>query len=116
LALFDGADPSLIVPERHTTTTPAQGLFLLNNPEMIRSAEALARMILDKQEPDNERMDRLAHIIWSRPARPAEIETGLAFVEAFVRKRGGLPARARFEAWSALAHAQLASADFLLTP
>ena len=61
-------------------------------------------------------MDRLAHIIWSRPARPAEIETGLAFVEAFVKKRGGLPARARFEAWSALAHAQLASADFLLTP
>ena len=116
LALFDGADPSLIVPERHATSTPAQGLFLLNNPEMIRSAEALARMILDKQEPDNERMDRLAHIIWSRPARPAEIETGLAFVEAFVKKRGGLPARARFEAWSALAHAQLASADFLLTP
>lgn len=116
LALFDGADPSLIVPERHATTTPAQGLFLLNNPEVIRSSEALARMVLDRNESDHERLERLARIIWSRPARPNEIERGLAFVGEFTRQRGGLPARARIEAWTALAHAQLASADFLLTP
>ena len=116
LALFDGADPSLIVPERHPTTTPAQGLFLLNNLEMVRNGEALARKVLELEGTDAQRVAHMAKVIWNRPARPRELDTALEFLEAFTRKRGGLPQRARVEAFGALAHAQMASADFLLVP
>lgn len=116
LALFDGADPSLIVPERHPTTTPAQGLFLLNNPEMVRSGEALARKALELEGTDARRVAHMAKAIWNRPARPQELDAALAFLESYTRQRGGLPQRARVEAFGALAHAQMASADFLLVP
>lgn len=116
LALFDGADPSLIVPERHPTTTPAQGLFLLNNPEMVRNGEALARKVLELEGSDAQRVCHMAKVIWNRPVQPRELDAALEFLEAFTRKRGGLPHRARVEAFGALAHSQMASADFLLVP
>ncbi|MFO0927588.1 MAG: DUF1553 domain-containing protein [Gemmataceae bacterium] len=34
---FDAADPSLITADRPTTTVPAQGLFLLNSPFVLRA-------------------------------------------------------------------------------
>src|SRR4029079_19678371 len=46
LALFDAPDPSLTAADRPTTTFPSQGLFLLNNPFVIRSAEAAADKLL----------------------------------------------------------------------
>ena len=42
LALFDFADPSLVTGERATTTGPAQALYFMNGPFVIRQAEALA--------------------------------------------------------------------------
>src|SRR5262249_19508876 len=36
LALFDFAETNLVIGERPTTTVPAQGLYLLNNPWVIR--------------------------------------------------------------------------------
>ena len=36
LTLFDFPDPSLIIGERPTTTIPAQSLYLMNNPFVIR--------------------------------------------------------------------------------
>lgn len=116
MSLFDGADPSLIVPERRPTTTPAQGLFLLNNQEMERSGEALARRVLAMEGTDGDRISYLAKAIWNRPARPLEVEAAQAFLREFTLSRGGLPFRARIEAFGALAHAQMASADFLFIP
>ena len=46
LTLFDFPDPSLIIGERATTTVPAQSLYLMNNPFVIRQAEALADKLL----------------------------------------------------------------------
>ena len=42
LALFDFADPSLVTGERAMTTGPAQALYFMNGPFVIRQAEALA--------------------------------------------------------------------------
>ena len=42
LALFDFADPNLVVGERVATDVPAQGLFLLNSPFVQARAEAAA--------------------------------------------------------------------------
>ncbi len=46
LTLFDFPDPSLLIGERPTTTIPAQSLYLMNNPFVIRQAEALAEKLL----------------------------------------------------------------------
>ncbi|MBX3176141.1 MAG: PSD1 domain-containing protein [Candidatus Hydrogenedentes bacterium] len=40
--LFDGADPTSIVPARNESTVAPQALFLLNHPVALRAAEALA--------------------------------------------------------------------------
>ena len=42
LALFDFPDSSMVSPQRATTTVPAQGLYLLNSPFVIRNATAAA--------------------------------------------------------------------------
>ena len=56
LALFDAPDPSLIAADRPTTTVPSQGLFLLNNPFVIRTAEAAAEKLLKATTTDTERI------------------------------------------------------------
>ncbi len=43
LTLFDFPDPTLIIGERATTTVPAQSLYLMNNPFVIRQAEGDGR-------------------------------------------------------------------------
>jgi hypothetical protein len=43
LELFDSPDASLVMGARETTTSPLQGLYLLNNPFVLRQAEDLAR-------------------------------------------------------------------------
>jgi len=44
LAVFDFPDASLVSGDRDATNVPAQGLFLLNNPEVV----ALARSFADR--------------------------------------------------------------------
>ena len=46
----------MIAADRPTTTVPSQGLFLLNNPFVIRSAEATAENLLKKTTTDTERI------------------------------------------------------------
>ena len=58
LALFDFADPSLVTGERATTTGPAQALYFLNGPFVIRQAEALADRVLAMEGDEAHRVDR----------------------------------------------------------
>jgi hypothetical protein len=44
-ALFDGADPTVMVEKRVEATVAPQALFLLNHPFSIAQAEALAAMV-----------------------------------------------------------------------
>ena len=40
LQVFDVADPNLIVGKRDVTTVPTQALYLMNNPFVLRQAQA----------------------------------------------------------------------------
>src|SRR5438045_8973825 len=55
LAVFDAPDPSLISGERATTTVPAQGLYLLNSPIVLRASGAAAEKLLESAPDDGER-------------------------------------------------------------
>ena len=45
LALFDFPYPSIVASQRSTTTVPAQGLYMLTSPFVMRNAEAAAKQI-----------------------------------------------------------------------
>ena len=110
LALFDFADPSLVTGERATTTGPAQALYFLNGPLVIRQAEALADRVRAMESDEAHRVDRAYRIALARGPTAAERDRALAFLRKFAARAGGTdPAR---EAWSAFCQALLAGAEF----
>jgi hypothetical protein len=106
LTLFDFPDPSLIVGERATTTVPAQSLYLMNNPFVLRQAEALADRLLAGGGDDDGKLTRAYQLCYSRPPSDKELRGARVFLEHYGSKQGGRPA------WTALCQALFASAEF----
>jgi cytochrome c553 len=52
LDLFDAPDASLVMGVRETTTSPLQGLYLMNSPFVRRQAEGLASRVLAAKSED----------------------------------------------------------------
>src|SRR5262249_3082643 len=104
LTLFDFPDPSLIIGERATTTVPAQSLYLMNNPLVIRQAEALADRLLGGPGDDAARVTRGFLLCYSRPPSAREIENARTFLDDYSRNQS------RRSAWTALCQALFASA------
>src|SRR5262249_28662349 len=115
LALFDAPDPSLIVADRPTTTVPSQGLFLLNNPFVIRSAEAAADKLLKGTTTDTERIRQAYLAFYGRPPSEKELGNAEKFLEAYqaqlAKDKVPMTKRER-ETWAAFAQALFASAEF----
>jgi hypothetical protein len=110
LALFDFADPSLVTGERAATTSPAQALYFMNGPLVIRQAEALAERVRAIEGDDARRVERAYRLALARPPSTGECDRALTFLREFAaRARGGDPPR---EAWSALCQALFATAEF----
>jgi hypothetical protein len=118
LALFDFADPSLVVAERAATTVPAQGLYLLNSPFVLRQAEALADR-LRAEEPGRDGRIRRAYLrAFGRLPSEREQHAAEAFLADLAsdppgeRPRGSESDPER-DAWAAFCQALFASAEFL---
>ena len=111
IELFDGADPSLVVSERPTTTVPAQGLFMLNSPFALRVSDAAAERVLKGTTADSERVRAAYQAAYSRTPTDAELTTATRFVEQYRRGSAGR-ARSERETYGALMQALLASAEF----
>lgn len=115
LALFDAPDPSLIAADRPTTTVPAQGLFLLNNPFVLRCAEAAADRLLARTSSDTERVREAYLGFYGRPPSEAELAAAQQFLRSYSAQlaRDRVPARAQpRETWAAFCQALFASAEF----
>jgi hypothetical protein len=116
LELFDGADPSLVVSERPTTTVPAQGLFLLNSPFALRVADAAADRVMTATTADSELVRAAYQLAYGRTPTEGELTTATRFVEQYrATGRGGrgfAPRTADRDTWAALMQALLASAEF----
>ncbi len=107
LTLFDFPDPSLIIGERATTTVPAQSLYLMNNPFVIRQAEALADKLLAGERRRRGRADAgLPALLFARRRRRRSCKSAQKFLADYGRKQ---PRRAT---WAALCQALFASAEF----
>jgi hypothetical protein len=115
LALFDAPDPSLITADRPTTTVPSQGLFILNNPFVIRTSEAAADKILKGTTTDTERIRAAYLAFYGRAPGEKELTTAEKFLTGFKAQlaKDRVPARnLERETWAAFCQALFASAEF----
>ncbi len=106
LMVFDFPDPSLIIGERATTTIPAQSLYLMNNPFVIRQAEALADRLLAGDEEGAGKLTRAYQLCYARPPSAKELEKAQTFLRNYGRTQ------TRRATWTALCQALFASAEF----
>jgi hypothetical protein len=108
LTLFDFPDPSLIIGERATTTIPAQSLYLMNNPFVLRQAEGLAdRLLASGGTADEDAKLVLAfQLCYSRPPSAKERAGARRFLADYGKEHS------RRATWTALCQALFVSAEF----
>jgi hypothetical protein len=116
LALFDGADPNVSTDRRHATVTPAQSLFLMNDPFVHECAAGLAQRVLAGAEDDGGRMRLAFELTQAREPEPGDLIRAGGFLARYREKlaaTGKSPVEAELGAWSAYARVLLTSNAFL---
>ncbi|QVL30860.1 DUF1553 domain-containing protein [Telmatocola sphagniphila] len=108
LALFDAADASIVVGERANTTVPAQALFLMNSPFMIRQSEALGDRLLAASTTDSDRIRQAYLMLFNRLPNEKEMASAEEFIQQYGKSK-----KAR-TTWAAFSQAMLGSAEFLM--
>lgn len=104
LAVFDFADPNLVVGERTTSSVPTQALFLMNNPFVRQQAEAAAKGLLSLElVDDSARITRAYRRTLGRDATSTEREVILKFLAT---------EKDAAKAWTQVIHSLYASLDF----
>jgi cytochrome c553 len=105
LALFDMASGTVVTGQRSQTTIPAQSLYLLNSPYVLKLSEVAGqRLLADSPRGDQLRMRLAYERFFNRPPTSAETQAGLDFVKRHASAELG---------WAALCRAMWASHDFL---
>jgi len=111
LKTFDFPEPSNVQGQRVTTNVPAQSLFLMNNPFVIKQAEAMADRVLKGESDDEARIASVFKLCYARPPEPQEIEK----IRAFLNRAASQSAKdsdGERETWTTVCHALLAAAEF----
>ena len=108
LAVFDFAEPSLVVPARDTTNVPSQALFMMNSAFVTEQSRALAKRLLAMTQYDYSQRITMAYMLTlSRPPTDAE----RARADRYLRgeAEGSLPSE---KAWATFSQALFACAEF----
>jgi hypothetical protein len=114
---FDVADPNLIVGRRDATTSPSQGLYVLNSRFVIEQAEHFARSLLAGPAVDDTvRVERAYLTMLARRPTPAELARVTSYLALTLKESGrdentSIDAD-RLSAWTSLAHAMMALPEF----
>jgi hypothetical protein len=117
MAAFDAADPNLIVGRRDATTSPSQGLFVLNSPFVIEQAESVARDLLaGPTADDSARIQRAFLTLLGRRPSSAELARAMRYLAPTATAGGrgatGHNEAERLAAWTSFAQALLALPEF----
>lgn len=120
LDLFDVADPSLVVGSRDTTTVPAQSLYLMNSPFVIAQSKRLAERLLKAAVLDDEaRLSAAYRATLVREPNAGERDRTLSLLSKARQAYGDSGtqinnerAQSELKAWTTVAQALLASAEF----
>lgn len=96
LAAFDAPTREVCAVDRAVTNTPLQALVLLNDPEYVGAARALAESLLEHEgDSDAARVRTLFERATSRPPEPVEASVLLRHLEAARARYAAEPDAAR---------------------
>jgi hypothetical protein len=114
LTLFDFADPSLATAERATTSGPSQALYLMNNPFVIRQAEAAADRLRAATRDEVAQIEAAYLRLFARPPTDSEKARAREFLAG---SNDGAATRQKTAerdklAWTAFCQALYMSAEF----
>ena len=73
LTLFDAARREVCVARRGSTNTPQQALVLLNDPQFVEAAGALALRVLTEAQDEDERLTRVFRRLTGRAPNASEL-------------------------------------------
>jgi hypothetical protein len=106
LALFDIANPNLVVAQREVTTVPAQALFFVNSPFANAHAKSFAQRLQAYSSLDDAGKINTAYLIaLGRPASEADQKRALAYIRESGKGGEG-------QAWVSFCQTLMASAEF----
>jgi cytochrome c553 len=106
LTLFDFPDPNSVAGERAISAVPAQALYLMNNPFVIRNAEYAADRLLASSGTDAEKVKRGYETFYARPPSEKEQQAAMSFIANYEKRS------TRRNSWAAFTQALFASAEF----
>ena len=97
--------PIVVTGQRPQTTVPAQSLYLLNSPYVLKAAEfAAQRLLTERPKSESHRVKLAYERIFNRPPTDTEVEAALTFVKTKPDAVQG---------WAALCQSLWASHEFL---
>ena len=106
LALFDIANPNLVVAQREVTTVPAQALYLMNSPFMAEHSKAFASRVRSQADLDDAGRVSLAYrLALGRTPSESEQQRALDYIRE--ASKSGLD-----QAWVSFCQTLYASAEF----
>jgi hypothetical protein len=114
LECFDAADPSFVTGAREVTVAASQALHLMNDEQVMRTADSFARRLLRAERRDEDRI-RLAFLLTlSREPSPREVTAVRGFLKEFgvIAERDDELGRQSGTAWSAFLQSLFQSAEF----
>jgi hypothetical protein len=115
LAVFDAADPSLIVGKRDVTTVPTQALFLMNNPFVLKQAEEMAKRVLAEKGLDQSGRINLAdRLALGRLPTDSERTDFAHYIDDYRKSVAAAnpKANAQLAAWTSFCQLLFQSAEF----
>jgi cytochrome c553 len=83
LAVFDFAEPSLVIGEREETSVPAQALYLMNGSSVQKLAEAMTSRLFKTGARGTELTRRAFDLAFGRQPTAKELTAAAEFLERF---------------------------------
>ena len=111
LAVFDFAEPSMVMGKRESSNTPSQALYMLNNKFVLEQAESLARVLAKENSDVGKQVNKAFVLCYGRNATPAEISAAKKFFDEF-DPPGTFRRVKQVEKLAAFCQALFASAEF----
>ncbi len=112
LTLFDFPEPNVTSDQRNVTTVPQQQLFVLNGPFVFEMSREFAKRLDKAASNDTDRIQHGWQLAYSRQPTADELTVAIDFLQSSSESSKN----DRLNRWEQLAHAILASNEFMFLP